>query len=1828
MLPGKASALGVFFLYVMGAEVAQSQTLSPPVAGRNVNMVAGIGRTRNADGTYSFTLGDGDPFLTKQNEPSLAVSSINPLHLMGAANDYRLIPLAQSVVVPGDSAGADSWIGLYRSIDGGKSWRSTVLAGCPVGIPQCAGNAALHGLSFASDPTIRPGPYGSFFLSFIAGNRGTGAAGVVGIQRFFDLNNNVKFDDNPFQPDVLSVVDTGTTGQFLDKTWNISDIPRSWNAGSTCVLPTSKTPVPAFNVYLSYSNFVGQAQTNPHPQVFVATSTNCGATFGKPVKVSQSVATNQGTVLTVDPTTGAVYLFWRQIETPVNNTPDAIYFSKSTDGGSTWSKAAQIAQINPFEQDSSQTTFRAEMFPTAAVDATGRVYVAWSQWGVGPVSPGATTGAARVVISTSKNGGATWSVPVPVDNNFQNQTVPYAPGPNAPNKSVPWSAFNPYNAAGYGHQLQPTLTFAAGKLTLFWLDQRLDHTAGRLDCSQAPSANNLSQCTEVRDQRPSAGTDPVPLVFTDSISDGPGLHFRHTLDVFGGQALPADNPVFAVTRVSQYPFGSPGGDAARSAKPIRQLQVNPPDLPLFAGGTTPFLGDYLDVVAQSIVPAGGGTYGWNTSPANSAVFHTAWSDNRDVIPPADGVSWSKYAPIMTIGLDGASVTVNPLCLPGYAGSQNQNIYTAEISGGIDAYAVVNSKQLTTTAPRQFSVVVENLTGSTRTVSLSIASQPVGGSATFDLVNPTTSISSLAIYPSSSITRTVWVKSSNPGATVTVNITDASGLITSVLLNPDPNATAATAPTAPAGGDVVSINQGNVTVLNTPLSNTSITDVDVGLVDPSTIDLAANTINSMDLGNMDLGNMDLGNMDLGNMDLGNMDLGNMDVGNMDLGNMDLGNASVAANAPTFMDLGNAGMVDTNFLLFNNSASTDVSLDLKTLFRGDKIPPGFKVQLFVHKIYPTQTVSGGNSCSYAKVSQKIPLVNAPGPTITPTMDLGNPSITETWISNTDPTNATIALLPGEVGHVTYRLVGNGKSNQNQNQQDADELGSNGVKVVAINQTTTVIPIPLAITTLTLPDANAGSAYSATITSSGGLAPVIWTQPANGPGTICPIGSLAGLPAGVSLSSAGLLSGTPSAPGLYCFVAQVTDSTAAPRTETDIQTLTLTVHGIQSVTLPTGPLVYGGTLVLPANSSAGLAISYSVSSVPSGACSISGTTLTALAGTGSCTISATNNGNAIFLPLSATQTITFSLAPLKVTANDATMPYGGPLPTFSASFSGLVNNDSGASLGALKFTTNATASSPVGGPYTITPSGLTSSNYTITYAAGTLTVSTATLTVTAVSTAKFFGDPLPVFSVTYAGFVLGQNPSVLGGTLVFSTAATAASLVGTYAVTPGGLTSTNYAIGFVAGTLTVTKATPVFSNLSAPIIAAGSTIPALGGKIGYAGFFPTGSVSVTVNGLTAAAPISAADESFAASFGGATLASGSYTITYSYPGDSNFNTASASTTLHAGGWATTGSMSTPRSQFTAVLLQNGKVLVAGGLDDLGRALASAEVYDPVSATFTATANNMPNKASNFTATLLGNGTVLLAGGGNASAQLYNPATNSFSSTGGMGAQRSNHTATLLPNGQVLIAGGSNSAGTTQNTAQVFDPVSGSFKATGNMTAAREYHTATLLPDGKVLIAGGRTGSKTYSPLASAEIYDPSTGLFIAAGNMSAARYGHTSALVNGVVLIAGGAGSATLSSAELYDPAHGTFTAAASMSAARQFFTATAVGGNILEAGGLSGATALASTEEYQGAAFVSTGSMKVARYAHTATLLSNGSILVAGGIGAGGASVATAELFVIP
>jgi hypothetical protein len=169
----------------------------------------------------------------------------------------------------------------------------------------------------------------------------------------------------------------------------------------------------------------------------------------------------------------------------------------------------------------------------------------------------------------------------------------------------------------------------------------------------------------------------------------------------------------------------------------------------------------------------------------------------------------------------------------------------------------------------------------------------------------------------------------------------------------------------------------------------------------------------------------------------------------------------------------------------------------------------------------------------------------------------------------------------------------------------------------------------------------------------------------------------------------------------------------------------------------------------------------------------------------------------------TLMVAPAPLTVTANSATKSYGQPNPAFTVSYGGFVNGDSASSLGgALSFSTPATGSSSVG-TYAITPSGLASTNYAISFAGGTLTITPAPLLVTADNSTKIYGQANPALTVSYSGFVNGDTAGSLGGTLSLSTPATAASAVGSYATTPSGLTATNYTITFVNGTLTVAPA-----------------------------------------------------------------------------------------------------------------------------------------------------------------------------------------------------------------------------------------------------------------------------------------------------------------------------------------------------------------------------------------------------------------------------------------
>jgi WD40 repeat protein len=342
--------------------------------------------------------------------------------------------------------------------------------------------------------------------------------------------------------------------------------------------------------------------------------------------------------------------------------------------------------------------------------------------------------------------------------------------------------------------------------------------------------------------------------------------------------------------------------------------------------------------------------------------------------------------------------------------------------------------------------------------------------------------------------------------------------------------------------------------------------------------------------------------------------------------------------------------------------------------------------------------------------------------------------------------------------------------------------------------------------------------------------------------------------------------------------------------------------------------------------------------------------------------------------------------------------------------------------------------------------------------------------------------------------------------------------------------------------------------------------------------------------------------------------------------------------------GDMGMGRVSHTATMLPgntaaSSMVLVVGGIHAESTG-SDALLFDTaVSDTWRYT-GFMSEARANHTATLLPSGKVLVAGGSNNnyatlySAEIYDPATGKWSSTGSLKTARCGHSATLLPSGQVLVAGlGFNDP----YSAELYDPATGTWSYTGSMNAKRIGHTATLLSNGKVLVVGG--ADSPYLPFAvhaSAELYDPAAGTWSYTGSMNVKRIRHTATLLpNGKVLVAGGDdGSGTASgfhaSAELYDPAMGTWSYTGSMNEIRVSHTATLLpNGKVLVAGGKY-LFPISSAELYDPVAgtWSYTGSMNIKRESHTATLLADKRVLVATGIGGSAYPydyLATADLY---
>ncbi len=458
-------------------------------------------------------------------------------------------------------------------------------------------------------------------------------------------------------------------------------------------------------------------------------------------------------------------------------------------------------------------------------------------------------------------------------------------------------------------------------------------------------------------------------------------------------------------------------------------------------------------------------------------------------------------------------------------------------------------------------------------------------------------------------------------------------------------------------------------------------------------------------------------------------------------------------------------------------------------------------------------------------------------------------------------------------------------------------NRVQAAALNFGT--VPIGTSSSPQTLQVSNIGNQELAV---SGLALSTTFTQQASG-GTDC--SSSSQLTGGGGCAIAIIF--TPATSGVVNGTMTLTDNTL--NTPSSQQTVSLTGTGVlvqqqpQTITFPNpGTQTYGvAPITLTATATSGLPVSYTVLSGPA---VVSGNVLT-ITGAGSVTVQANQPGNYAWLPAPpVNDTFTVNPAVLTVTANNASMTYGGTLPTFTATYSGFVNGDGqGVLSGAPSLTTTATAASPTGN-YTITAAQgtLSAQNYTFNFVNGTLTINPALLTVTANSASMIYGSVLPTFTASYSGFQNGDGQGVLQGAPSLTTTATSASPLGNYTIVAaqGTLSAQNYVFAFVNGTLTITpaaSATVATSGISSLYEGEATTLTGTVTVVGLGGA-PSGTVNfmlgTTVLGTATLTAIDGNDASASMQLHGSQLSLGANNITAVYSGNGNYigSTSSAIT------------------------------------------------------------------------------------------------------------------------------------------------------------------------------------------------------------------------------------------------------------------------------------------------------------------------------------------------
>jgi hypothetical protein len=966
-------------------------TINGQVAGRNINMVSG--------GTFP----GGDPFLQKQNEPSLAISTRNPCHLLAGANDYRAVNLPG---LPGDLEVGDAWLGWYESTDCGSTWYSTLVPGYQQDSSPEGLASPVKGLNAGADPVVRSGAAGTFYYLFIAFNRGSNV-GKLGLARAIDHNDRESHIDpnsrnispdgvvNPRRPlSPIQYVGTteiarGSSGQFIDKP-NLAVFPA---ASGTCTMDGET--VPATNVYMSWTEFVGNSPENLRSKVYFARSADCGRTLAGPAtKLSEGYPLGQGTAIAVNPNNpNDIYVVWRQIRN--NRGEDALLFARSVDGGRRFTKAEYVpgfgeGQFRPFDQNTTSksrgnltTTFRTVAYPTLAFADDGYLYLAVSQVPQEFHTPGTLGGAQARIYMTRANSAGWEPTPVPII----------------------------LDADAAGQQFMPALAYAAGKMQMIWYDVRFDEaftpnvvaTERLIDDEAALQASARRRTLDVLGAQANFTVSngmvstAWPPVFTRYGVSQPDYN-----DTVGG-AIPARGP-----RLSQYLVGDPQPAVNQTPAGARQLLFNRGGLLLYGGGTIPFVGDYIDVAPIPFVfNAASGRWEFNGAQANGAkaslqTFQAAWTDNRDALvskaqmetlPTTPPIVRFMYAP--PLPLNGGIVNDAQCPVPGVDNtrSRDANVYTSRITQDFSFTAPSNSKHNAAGVIRAFTVqlannreldpnAIDTPTTYTLTIdnnaraSFSRRSFQIAGPACVDGPSAIDRDITVKVLPRGSAARTIYVPCGVTGP-IAITATDTStGASGSVLINGDPANPGAKGPDGgPLGPEAHNPDAENPDAENPDAENPDAENPDAE--------------------NPDAENPDAENPDAENPDAENPDAENPDAENPDAENPDAENAN-------FQDIS----VDVS-----NDGDTTSGYQVNASVTGDTT--GYQFLLMGRRVYSTPT---SINCHLVQKNTNQMLFSIP----LTAADLADDGFFEE--NDESEKHPTFLVRPGESIRVTLRVVSN--------------------------------------------------------------------------------------------------------------------------------------------------------------------------------------------------------------------------------------------------------------------------------------------------------------------------------------------------------------------------------------------------------------------------------------------------------------------------------------------------------------------------------------------------------------------------------------------------------------------------------------------------------------------------------------------------------------------------------------------------------------------------------------------------------------------------------------